>query len=70
MKPAAIFAEPPPHNPEAEAALLGSILLYPENMAKVATIVRPDDFYVTSNRIAYRAAFRLHMERLSFCRLG
>jgi hypothetical protein len=54
--------EPPPHNAEAEVALLGSLLLNPEAMPKVGTIVRPDDFYVTVNRITYRAMFRLHLD--------
>lgn len=55
------FAQPPPHNAEAEMALLGSLLVYPQSMPKVAAIVRPDDFYITSNRVTYRAMFGLHL---------
>lgn len=42
-------AIPPPHNTEAEEALLGAALLSKDALAVLATKVVPEDFYVPSN---------------------
>ncbi|MDR1627107.1 MAG: replicative DNA helicase [Spirochaetia bacterium] len=51
----------PPHNDEAERAVLGAVLLNtdPEIVAEVFNILLEQDFYKTSNRIIYGAILRL-----------
>ena len=39
----------PPHNVEVEEALLGSLLVDPEAIPRVAPILGPEDFYVRRN---------------------
>jgi replicative DNA helicase len=53
----------PPHNLEAEAGLLGGILVDKEALIKVADIVTPDDFYVSRNGIIYSAMLDLYEAR-------
>jgi replicative DNA helicase len=50
----------PPHNIEAEEAVLGSILIDNEAMAEVMVLVRPDDFYRDKNRMVYEAFLSLY----------
>ena len=50
----------PPHNLDAEAAVLGSILINPESMNKVIEIIEPEDFYSPQNKLIYEAAFILY----------
>ncbi len=50
----------PPHNLEAEAAVLGSILINPESMNKIVEIIEPEFFYSTQNKLIYEAAFTLY----------
>jgi replicative DNA helicase len=38
-------AKIPPQNTDAEASLLGAILIDADAIVKIADIVRPDDFY-------------------------
>ncbi|HEX7259942.1 MAG TPA: replicative DNA helicase [Candidatus Saccharimonadia bacterium] len=52
-----------PHNLEAEAGLLGGILVDKEALVKVADIVAADDFYVDRNGIVYRAMIDLYEAR-------
>jgi replicative DNA helicase len=52
-----------PHNLEAEAGLLGGILVDKEALVKVADIVAPDDFYVDRNGIIYGAMIDLYEAR-------
>lgn len=40
----------PPHNFEAEQALLGSILIDQESITRIADIVSPDDFYKSAHQ--------------------
>ncbi len=49
----------PPHDPEAEAAVLGSILLDAGAIARIRDLVGPDDFYSENNGHVYRAALAL-----------
>jgi replicative DNA helicase len=45
----------PPSNPEAEEAVLGSILIDPDARAVVAAILAPEDFSREDNRCIYQA---------------
>lgn len=53
----------PPQNLEAEASLIGSILVDKEAIIKVADIVTPDDFYAARNGIIYAAILDLYEAR-------
>jgi replicative DNA helicase len=53
----------PPHNLEAEAGLLGGLLVDKEALIKVADAVTPDDFYVDRNRIIFSAMLDLYEAR-------
>lgn len=54
------MADLPPQNLDAEANVLGSLLLDPAAMAKVAPILQPGDFWRTTHRVVYAAAQALH----------
>ena len=43
----------PPHNADAEASVLGSIILEPSRLDDVADIVAADDFYVDGHQVLY-----------------
>ena len=49
-----------PQNVEAEAGVLGSLLIDPEAIAEVADFLRPDDFYRDANRVIYQAILDLY----------
>ncbi|HSX47983.1 MAG TPA: replicative DNA helicase [Candidatus Nanoarchaeia archaeon] len=53
----------PPQNAEAEAGLLGSLLVDQDAIIKVADQVSPDDFYVHANGIIYSAILDLYEAR-------
>jgi replicative DNA helicase len=53
----------PPQNIEAEASLLGSILIEKDAVIKVADIVTPDDFYVSANGLIFAAIMDLYEAR-------
>ena len=50
----------PPHNIEAEQAVLGALLLNWSAMAEVVSTLRPDRFYSLSNQVIYEAMVRLY----------
>lgn len=50
----------PPQNTEAEASLLGAILIDSDAVVKVADIVRPDDFYDERHARIYEAVLKLY----------
>lgn len=50
----------PPQNLEAEAAVLGAIMLSREAMENVADVLRPEHFYQPRHGHIYRAAWDLH----------
>ena len=52
-----------PSNLEAEEALLGSLLIDPDAIIQVATIVTAGDFYAQKNGIIYEAIRTLHDQR-------
>ena len=43
----------PPHNKDAEIAILGSIMIDPSSMTRVADILEPDDFYHQEHRLIF-----------------
>ena len=48
-----------PHNTEAEEALIGSLLIDGECIARIAPLLRPGDFYRERNQLCYDAALAL-----------
>jgi replicative DNA helicase len=52
-----------PANPEAEEAVLGSLLIDPDAMLKVASFLEAEDFYRERNGWIYRAILELHERR-------
>lgn len=53
----------PPQNLQAEASLLGSLMLDKDAIIKVADAVHGDDFYATKNRLVYEAIMSLYEKR-------
>jgi replicative DNA helicase len=53
----------PPHNTEAEAAVLGGLLIDRDAIGRVATILRPQDFYRGRNSTIYEAMLALYERR-------
>ncbi|MFC2030318.1 replicative DNA helicase [Chloroflexota bacterium] len=53
----------PPQNTEAEEAVLGGLLIDPDAIIRVATIVRPEDFYREKHGWIYDAVQILHERR-------
>ncbi|MFQ5860034.1 MAG: replicative DNA helicase [Dehalococcoidia bacterium] len=49
----------PPHDLEAEEAIVGSLLLDGSAIVKVAHVVKPEDFYGEKNRYCYQACLEL-----------
>jgi replicative DNA helicase len=50
----------PPHDVEAEKAVLGSLLIDSEGIFKIATFLRPEDFFTPENQWVYDACFSLY----------
>ena len=50
----------PPHDVEAEKAVLGSLLIDNEGIFKIANFLRPDDFFTPENQWVYDACFSLY----------
>lgn len=55
-----IFERRPPCNLDAEAGVLGSILIKPDVCDDVALILRPEDFYDDANRTLFEHLLRMH----------
>lgn len=53
----------PPHSDEAEACILGSILIDKDAIVTVAEFLRPEHFYKEANGLIYKAIFELYEER-------
>lgn len=53
----------PPHNLEAEMALIGSVLVDPEIMATIGPIVRASDFYAHVHESIFAVLSELHERR-------
>ena len=52
----------PPHNIEAEQALLGAILLDSKRMTDVVAKLRPEKFYSLQNQLIYSALEKLNKQ--------
>src|SRR5215467_7872366 len=50
----------PPHNLEAEMAVLGSMLVEREAVVKAVDLLKADDFYKETHRLIFEAALKLH----------
>jgi len=50
----------PPHDIEAEEAVIGSLLIDPDAVLKVATSLKPEDFFVETNQLIYQACLSLY----------
>lgn len=55
-----LIDRPLPHDEEAEKAVLGAILNFPEVTEALAGRLRPADFYTTAHEKIFRAAIALH----------
>ncbi len=53
----------PPQNTEAEASLLGSILIDSDAIVKIADTIHDNDFYEERHRVIYEAAKKLYDRR-------
>ena len=53
----------PPHNVEAEQSVLGSLLIDRDAIIRVASFLRPEDFYAVANGLIYRAILDLYNKR-------
>ncbi len=58
-----IAGKMPPQNLDAEASLIGSILIEKEAIIQVADIVTPEDFYAERNAIIFSAILDLYEQR-------
>ena len=54
-----IHGKTPPHNIEAEQAILGAIFLEPDSIASAVEILLPEDFYRASHQHIFRAMLDL-----------
>jgi len=54
----------PPQNVEAEQSVLGSLLIDPDAILKVASFLRPEDYYREAHQAIYRGILDLHERRL------
>src|SRR5437667_12406879 len=50
----------PPHDLDAEAAVLSAVLLSPEAFDQVCDVLRPEHFYSDANRRIFEATVELH----------
>ena len=50
-----------PYSIEAEQAVLGSVLIDPKCIPEVIEILRPDDFYIETNRLVYDTIHRMFL---------
>ena len=50
----------PPQDIEAEEAVIGSLLIDPEAILKVATFLKPEDFFDETNQAIYQACLSLY----------
>jgi replicative DNA helicase len=60
MIPLELRDKVPPHNSEAEQAVLGAVLLDPEAVPAVLRYLRPEDFYVNANREVFAGIISLY----------
>lgn len=53
-----------PNSREAEEAVLGAVLIYPESYYEIAQVLHADDFYVIRNQWLWESFTRLHDKRV------
>jgi replicative DNA helicase len=53
----------PPHNAEAEAAVLGSVMIDPEAMYKIADVISAEGFYDSRYQMVFEAMMALYDKR-------
>lgn len=53
----------PPHSEEAEASVLGSLMIDKDAVVTVAEFLRPEHFYKEANGLIYKAILDLHEDR-------
>lgn len=53
----------PPQNSDAEASLLGAVLIDSDAIVKIADLVKPEDFYEERHRRIYEAILQLYEKR-------
>ncbi len=53
----------PPHNMEAEQSVLGSLLIDRDAIIRVASYVKPEDFYISANGVIFQAILDLYNRR-------
>ena len=53
----------PPHSDEAEACVLGSLLIDKDAIAVIAEFLRPEHFYAEANGLIYQSLFELYEDR-------
>lgn len=63
MPPNATSKNESPNSVDVEASLLGSILIDPDAIVKIADTVRPIDFYDDRHRVIYEACLRLYEQQ-------
>src|SRR4051812_43753735 len=63
MEPGNSGAKQQPHNLEAEASLLGAILIDADALVKIADSVVADDFYDQRHKRIYEAVLQLYERR-------
>ena len=57
-----IFDRTPPHDLTAERQLIGSVLINPDKLDEVGTMILPADFYADAHRTIFAAVAALHEE--------
>jgi replicative DNA helicase len=50
----------PPHDAEAEGAVIGSLLIDPDAILKIVGFLKPDDFWEETHRLIYQACLSLY----------
>jgi len=50
----------PPHDIEAEEAVIGSLIVDPDAIFKIATSLVPEDFFDETNQVIYQACLSVH----------
>ena len=60
MIPAELKDKVPPHNSEAEQAVLGAILIDPDSVPAILKYLRPEDFYVNANKAVFAGVVSLY----------
>jgi replicative DNA helicase len=50
----------PPHDIEAEEAVIGSLIVDPDAIFKIATFLVPEDFFDETNQVIYQACLSVH----------